>query len=67
MEASRDAYPAQLATLCLFHQQLRASLLDFAANVAHFNLFRFAGRPGKYNKLFNRWRLEEVSGPLIAC
>ena len=38
-------------------------------------LCRFAGRPGKYNKLFNRWRLEEVSesrpgerdtGPTIA-
>nr|XP_023991397.1 anoctamin-3 [Salvelinus alpinus] len=27
-----------------------------------FFLGRFAGRPGKYNKLFNRWRLEEVSG-----
>lgn len=29
---------------------------------------RFAGRPGKYNKLFNRWRLEEVSSPgLCSC
>lgn len=34
---------------------------DFTANVANLHLFRFAGRPGKYNKLFNRWRLEEVS------
>nr|XP_020480966.1 anoctamin-3-like isoform X2 [Monopterus albus] len=25
-----------------------------------FFLGRFAGRPGKYNKLFNRWRLEEI-------
>ena len=23
--------------------------------------YRFVGHPGKYNKLFNRWRLEEVS------
>lgn len=38
-----------------------SSLLSFAANVANLTLFRFAGRPGKYNKLFNRWRLEEVS------
>ncbi|XP_019712527.1 anoctamin-3 isoform X1 [Hippocampus comes] len=32
-----------------------------------FFLGRFAGRPGKYNKLFNRWRLEEChpSGCLI--
>uniref|UniRef100_A0A3Q3IYQ3 Anoctamin n=1 Tax=Monopterus albus TaxID=43700 RepID=A0A3Q3IYQ3_MONAL len=30
-----------------------------------FFLGRFAGRPGKYNKLFNRWRLEEVSA--IRC
>lgn len=35
--------------------------LNFEANVANLNLFRFAGRPGKYNKLFSRWRLEEVS------
>lgn len=35
--------------------------LNFTANVANLNLLRFAGRPGKYNKLFNRWRLEEVS------
>lgn len=34
---------------------------NFAANVANLTVFRFAGRPGKYNKLFNRWRLEEVS------
>lgn len=26
---------------------------------------RFAGRPGKYNKLFNRWRLEEVNNPVL--
>uniref|UniRef100_A0A672HND3 Anoctamin n=1 Tax=Salarias fasciatus TaxID=181472 RepID=A0A672HND3_SALFA len=32
-----------------------------------FFLGRYAGRPGKYNKLFNRWRLEEChpSGCLI--
>lgn len=35
--------------------------MNFTANVANLNLLRFAGRPGKYNKLFNRWRLEEVS------
>lgn len=23
--------------------------------------YRFVGHPGNYNKLFNRWRLEEVS------
>lgn len=23
--------------------------------------YRFVGHPGHYNKLFNRWRLEEVS------
>lgn len=55
----------QLAPLSLFSQLLECLLaslrLDFTANVARFNLFRFAGRPGKYNKLFNRWRLEEVS------
>lgn len=47
---------------CLFFSVVLSFLwLNFAANVAHLNLFRFAGRPGKYNKLFNRWRLEEVS------
>lgn len=25
------------------------------------SLYRFVGHPGKYNKLFDRWRLEEVS------
>ncbi|RXN03050.1 anoctamin-3 isoform X1 [Labeo rohita] len=27
-----------------------------------FFLGRFAGRPGDYNKLFNRWRMEEAAG-----
>lgn len=27
-----------------------------------FFFLRFVGHPGKYNKLFDRWRLEEVSG-----
>lgn len=48
---------------CLFtcSEFISFPLIESAANVANLNLFRFAGRPGKYNKLFNRWRLEEVS------